>query len=236
MAISPDAATLYFTKAGAVWSVSLEQPGEPRKIHAGDGVAITPDGKNLIISFLEEPVRWAIVSLDTGREQPIRVAGDFSLTPVPPAPGSAARDGRIVLPIAVRDSWFYAPGLFDPATGTVQRIAVPYIGDFFDMGWTPDGKIVAAGYPFQSAIWRFTLSKRKVGKDSGGKQGPRDYGLSVRSAFVFTRNAFRAGINHAAVETATSSTVTTEKVQVCGGDAPQLRFDPSSKGQCARKA
>ena len=159
MAISPDAATLYFAKAGAVWSVSLEQPGEPRKIHAGDGVAITPDGKNLIISFLEEPVRWAIVSLETGREQPIRLAGDFTLTPVPPAPGSAARDGRIVLPVAVRDSWFYSPGLFDPATGTVQRIAVPYIGDFFDMGWTPDGKIVAAGYPFHSAIWKFTSSK-----------------------------------------------------------------------------
>ena len=159
MAMSPDGTTLYFTNAGAVWSVAIEQPGEPRKIHAGDGVAITPDGKKLIISLLEAPVRWAIVSLETGREQPIRVSGDFSLTPLPPAPGSVARDGRILLPIAVSNSWFYSPALFNPATGSVQRIPVPYVGDFFDLGWTPDGKVVAVGYPFESAIWKFTLSK-----------------------------------------------------------------------------
>jgi hypothetical protein len=157
IACSPDGTTLYYIDSGAVWSVSIEQ-GQPRKIHAGDGVAITPDGKNLIISFLEEPVRWSILSLETGQERAIDVGGDLRLTPIPPAPGSVAPDGRIVLPIAVSDSWFYAPALFDPAMGSVQRIPVSYLGDFFGLGWTPDGKIVAAGFPFQSAIWRFTPS------------------------------------------------------------------------------
>ena len=92
------------------------------------------------------------------QERAIDVGGDFRLTPIPPAPGSAAPDGRLVLPIAVSDSWFYAPALFDPATGSVQRIPVSYVGDFFGLGWTPDGKIVAAGFPFQSAIWRFAPS------------------------------------------------------------------------------
>jgi hypothetical protein len=154
MAFSPDGKTLYFSRSGSIWRLLLDQ-GQPEKLHPGDGVATMPDGKNLIISFNEEPIRWAIYSLEKGTEQPIRAGPDFRLTPVPPAPGSASPDGRILLPIAVPDSWFYSPGLFDPRTGAVQRIPLPYVGDFFDLGWTPDGKVVAAGYPFESTIWRF---------------------------------------------------------------------------------
>ena len=155
LAASPDGRTLYYVDSGTVWSVPAED-GPPRKISRGDGVAVTPDGKQLIIQLIEaEQVRWVKVALDNGVEHPIPIKSDIRFAPVPPGPGAVWRDGRIVLPIAVSDSWFWPPAIFDPNIGSVQRIPVPYIADFLSLGWTSEGKIISAVFPIQASIWRF---------------------------------------------------------------------------------
>ena len=102
-----------------------------------------------------ERVRWLKTGLDGGMEQPIPVKGESRFTYAPVGPGAVGRDGRIVLPIAVNDSWFWAPAIFDPNTGTGQRIPVPFKADPPSPAWTNDGKIIAAVYSLQSSLWRF---------------------------------------------------------------------------------
>ncbi len=157
MAASPDGSTVYFVDSGTVWSVATRDE-QPRKIHSGDGVAITPDGKDLIIKLVEtETVRWIKVSVDNGTEQPIAVKGEVRFTPNVPGSGTVGRDGRLVVPIAVSDSWFYPPAIFDPNTGSVQRIPVPDTADYFFPAWTSDGKIIVDAHSLVSSIWRFRL-------------------------------------------------------------------------------
>ncbi|TLY38343.1 MAG: hypothetical protein E6K60_01520 [Nitrospirae bacterium] len=65
---SRDGKTFYFVDSGDVWSIPVDG-GSPQKIHNGDGVAITPDGNNLIIQLIEaERIRWLKVTLD-GRNE-----------------------------------------------------------------------------------------------------------------------------------------------------------------------
>ena len=159
MAASPDGNTLYFRDAGTVWSIPVVD-GQPVKIHIGDGFAVSPDGKSLIVQLWDsENVRFVRVSLEGGPDEPILAQPGTRFVQLPLGPSSVAPDGRILLPISVNDSWFWPPAIFNPATGTVQRIPVTYTGDLFFPSWTSDGKIIAAGYPYMSSIWRFRPSQ-----------------------------------------------------------------------------
>src|SRR5438093_3253454 len=85
---SRDGKTFYFVDSGDVWSIPVDG-GSPQKIHNGDGVAITPDGNNLIIQLIEaERIRWLKVTLDGRNEQPIPVKGDAHFTFAPIGPGA----------------------------------------------------------------------------------------------------------------------------------------------------
>ena len=88
-------------------------------------------------------------------EQPIPLKGDWRFTQAPVGPGAVGRDGRIVLPISVKDSWFWAPAVFNPDTGEVQRIPVPFQADPPAPAWTSDGKIITATFGLNSSLWRF---------------------------------------------------------------------------------
>jgi sugar lactone lactonase YvrE len=156
---SNDAKTLYYVDSGTVWSVPIDG-GQPRKIHNGDGVVLTPDGQHLIVQLIETGgVRWLRVGLDGSGEETIPVKGDAHFTFVPIGPKAVGADGRIVLPIAVKDSWFWAPAIFDPKTGTVDRIPLPFQADPPSPAWTSDGKIVSVVYSLTSSLWRFRPSQ-----------------------------------------------------------------------------
>ena len=134
--------------------------GQPRKIHNGDGVVLTPDGQHLIVQLIETGgVRWLKVGLDGSGEDTIPVKGDAHFTFVPIGPKAVGPDGRIVLPIAVKDSWFWAPAIFDPKTGTVERIPLPFQADPPSPAWTSDGKIISVVYSLTSSLWRFRPSE-----------------------------------------------------------------------------
>ncbi len=156
MAISRQTSTLYYVDSGTIWAVPADKDGPPRKIHSGDGVAIAANGQSLIVQLIEnQGVRWIRTHLDGSMEETIPVKGDWRFTFAPVGPSAVGRDGRIVLPISVKDSWFWVPAVFNPDTGDVQRIPLPFQADPPAPAWTSDGKIIAATFSLSSSLWRF---------------------------------------------------------------------------------
>jgi hypothetical protein len=152
---SHDLATLYVVEAGFVWSLPVAG-GARRQIHAGDGVAVDANGTGLLIQIVEpQRVRWIRTRLDGTMEEPIRVRGEWRFTRTPIGPAAVSPLGRLVLPIAVRDSWFWVPATFDPETGDVRRVPLPFQADPPSPAWTDDGRIIATTYGARGVIWRF---------------------------------------------------------------------------------
>jgi dipeptidyl aminopeptidase/acylaminoacyl peptidase len=153
---SPDAKELFYVDAGAIWRVPLDGGG-PRKIRAGDGVAVTPDGRRLIIQLVESGgVRWMTTDLDGTSEQAIAVKGDARFTPAPIGPGAVAPDGRVALPVSPTGAYFWSSAIFDPRTGAVARIPMPVAADAPFPSWTEDGRVIVVTHGLRSTLWRFT--------------------------------------------------------------------------------
>ncbi|MGE5325562.1 MAG: protein kinase domain-containing protein, partial [Deltaproteobacteria bacterium] len=71
LAASPDGKTLYYVASGTVWSTPTDG-GNPKKLCAGDGVAVDPNGKDLIVNLIEQQVvRLERVSVSGGSPQEI---------------------------------------------------------------------------------------------------------------------------------------------------------------------
>src|SRR5438876_4622983 len=69
LAAAPDGRTLYYTAEGTLWAIPADD-GTPRKISAGDGVAVDPNGKGLIVNLVEKTgVRLVRAPLAGGTEQ-----------------------------------------------------------------------------------------------------------------------------------------------------------------------
>jgi hypothetical protein len=156
MTASPDGKTIYYVESGTIWSIRAED-GTPEKIHAGDGVAVARDGKNLFIQLAQVgKVEWLRMDVETRKVQPIAVK-EAAISPIatPPGPNALGPDGRILLAISVPDAWFYLPAIFNPNTGSIQRIPIRYDADMFTPGWSADGRIIAVAHTIESTIWRF---------------------------------------------------------------------------------
>ena len=155
LAGSPDGKTVYYIQSGAVWAVP-STGGESRKIRNGDAVAPDPGGRYLVIEVDDtNKVRLFHVPLDGGRGQEIPVQDDFRLAQGAYLTSNAVGpDGRIVVHVALRSSWFWPVGVLDPRTGKVDLLPP---GTSYDMGggWGPDGQVVYDAKGLQSALWRF---------------------------------------------------------------------------------
>ena len=155
LASSADGRTLYCAADGTIWSVSTTS-GELRTIRAGNGVAVDPRGRYLLVQLIETPKSRLIrVPLNGGSEQEIQLTGPFHLTPYPIASGAISTDGRLLAPLASPDSLFFPPGLIDLATGRMTRIPVDRPGDYRIMAWGPDGQVIAGSAALHATIWKF---------------------------------------------------------------------------------
>jgi hypothetical protein len=118
-------------------------------------VAPNPNGQDLIVMRSQKDGNHLVrVPLSGGAEQPIPFASDLSLQGYF-APNAVGKDGRIVVIVEALDSWWAEVGVLDPRTGKLQKLTVPYSGDLIDAGWTPDGRILAAGLRMQASLWRY---------------------------------------------------------------------------------
>jgi hypothetical protein len=155
LAASPDGESLYYVSSGTVWSIP-SKGGDPRKICAGDGMAVDPNGRDLIVNLNElEHVRLIRIPLSGGPQQEIPVRSDVSLGPYPLGPSAVNKGGKAVVETAPLDSWFFGLAVLDLATGELRRIPFSYTGDIELTGWASDGRILATAIPMRAHIWRF---------------------------------------------------------------------------------
>jgi len=155
VAASPDGNSLYYVNSGSVWSVP-SQGGRPRRICAGDGVVADPNGRELIVKLNEqERVHLERVPLSGGPAQPIQVRNNLHMAPYQLSPGALNKDGKLLVTVAPKDSWFFCLATLDLATGKLTPVPLNYTFDIATAGWASDGHILAAGSPIRAHIWRF---------------------------------------------------------------------------------
>jgi len=152
---SPDGATLYIAAGGVIWSVA-STGGELRKVCPGDAVAADPGGRRLVVSRnANSGIALFEVPLDGGTERPLPMDSAIRLLPGYISPGTI-REGRMLISLMIRDSWFNPLALLDLASGHITPVAGDGVSDFHSGAWTRDGQIVVCRLGLVSSIWRFT--------------------------------------------------------------------------------
>jgi hypothetical protein len=155
LAASADGRTLFYTTSKNVWAIPAAD-GPPRKICAGDGFAVDPNGQDLIVNLNEQAgVHLVRVPISGGPGHDIRVQNDPPIGPIPLGGNGVRKDGKILVGVAPRDSWFFTLAILDPATGKLTRVPVNYTGDLFPSAWGSDGRILATGALMRAQLWRF---------------------------------------------------------------------------------
>jgi hypothetical protein len=161
MAAAPDGTEIYCVAAGVIWAVPVSG-ATPRKIGAGDAVAVDTAGDNLIVASLERPQsRLFRLPLRGGSPVEIPLTGPYRLGGVGSGdanPG-AVRNGLLAAPLG-SSLWYNPPGIFDLASGKSVRIPLDYTGDFWRMSWSPDGKVIGEAFEWNSTMWKFTPEGR----------------------------------------------------------------------------
>jgi hypothetical protein len=155
LAASPDGKDLYYATEGSIWAIPAAD-GTPRKVSAGDGVAVDPNGKEVIINLLDTGgARLVRIPLSGSPEQIINVQDGIRIDPLPLGGNGLRKDGKLLIGVSPRDSWFFSPAVLDVASGELTRIPLNYTGDILLSGWASDGPILAYGEPMRAHIWRF---------------------------------------------------------------------------------
>jgi len=152
---SRDGTTLYYVASRTVWAIPSSD-GQPRRIGPGDGVALDPNGKDLIVRLFEKKgVRLVRVPASGGTEEPIPFQSALRLAPVDMGLDAIGKDGRALVSITTPDSWFYGAGVLDLRSGKLDRIPLNFTGDVLGLGWQSDGRILSTGWPLKAKLWRF---------------------------------------------------------------------------------
>ena len=159
LAVSSNRQTIYYASGGTIWAVPMSD-GKPRPLHAGNSVAVDPRSGDPIVQLVDAAgVRLVGVTGD-GTSRPIAFTSEVLLAPFPLSSNAVGVDGRILVQVTSRDSWFFRPGLVDPVSGRMDRIPLSYEGDVMAPAWDSTGEVVATGSPLRSTIWRFRPTAR----------------------------------------------------------------------------
>jgi serine/threonine protein kinase len=151
---SPDGTTIYYADAGSIWAMP-SAGGAARKLHDGDSMAPTPDGKYLIIQLNGVgSCRLVRFSLDGGADQEIAVHSPLPIATNLLLPNAVGPDGRILVEAGSPGSWFWPPAILDPKTGSLTIVLPNEEYDGY-AGWSSDGRVVMTTQRLQSMLWRF---------------------------------------------------------------------------------
>jgi hypothetical protein len=157
---SPDGATSYLSARGVIWSIP-SSGGDARKIRAGDRVIADSSGRRLIVQVRENSqLHLFSVALDGSPEREIPLDQSVRLAGSPLSASGLSADGRLLVPLAPRDSWFNPPGVIDIATGRITRIPSDNQNDYRSMGWTRDGQVIALRNGLRATLWKFQPAPR----------------------------------------------------------------------------
>ena len=157
---SPDGSTVFFADSGAIWSMPMGG-GMRRRLAEGSSVAPDPNGKFVVTQVIrDDGVHLLHVPLDGTPPREIPIVGDMPIAPLNLAPNAVAPDGRILVEVVSRSSWFWPAAILDPRTG---RLAIVPPGLAYDMagaGWDAQGRVVTIALAVESSLWRFRPEKR----------------------------------------------------------------------------
>jgi eukaryotic-like serine/threonine-protein kinase len=153
---APDGKTIFYVASGVVWSVSADD-GEPKRIRRGDFVAVDPHGQYVIVQTNEkDTVRLVRVPLSGGPEAEIAMHSDLRIAPDSGlAPNAINPDGRILVRVVSRESWFWPPAILDQKTGSLTPVLKDWNTDYTLSGWSHTGDIVGVTWTARSRLWRF---------------------------------------------------------------------------------
>ena len=131
--------------------------GEPQNIGSADSVAVSPDGRELIVVLNEAAgIRLVKRAWPGGEEQAVPIRGDFRLTPWPIGPNAVSRAGHIAVRVTMKDSWFWPAGIVDPRSGSVTLLPEASVTDMLSPGWDDQDRVVTIVKFTSSTLWRFT--------------------------------------------------------------------------------
>jgi eukaryotic-like serine/threonine-protein kinase len=157
---SPDGTTVFFADSGAIWSMPMA--GGPRhRVAAGTSVAPDPNGRYVVTQVIQDDgVHLLHVPLDGAAPHEITIAGDMPIAPLGLAPNAVAPDGRILVEVVSRASWFWPAAILDPKTGRLTIIPPGLAYDMTSAGWDAQGRVVTVALGLESSLWRFRPEKR----------------------------------------------------------------------------
>jgi eukaryotic-like serine/threonine-protein kinase len=157
---SPDGSTVFFADSGAIWSMPIGG-GPRRRLAAGNSVAPDPNGRYVVTQVVQDDgVHLLHVPLDGTAPHEISIAGDMPIAPVGLAPNAVAPDGRILVEVVSRASWFWPAAILDPKTGRLSIIPPGLAYDMVSAGWDAQGRVVTVALGLESSLWRFRPEKR----------------------------------------------------------------------------
>jgi Tol biopolymer transport system component len=156
---SPDGKTLYLISDGNLFAAPVDG-GEPRKLGRAEAVAANPNGQDVVVMRTEKDgpqlVRFPLAA---GAAEQVLPFNAPLLLNAAFSPAAVRADGRISITVLRKNSWWDEPAILDPKTGQVEKLTVPYDGDAFCVGWTPDGAMISVGQPMHGSLWRFRRSE-----------------------------------------------------------------------------
>jgi hypothetical protein len=159
LAVSSNRQTIYYASGGTIWAVDMSD-GMPRRLRTGNSVAVDPRSGDPIVQLVDAAGVHLLRMTDAGTSQPITITSEVLLAPFPLSSNAVGADGRILVQVTSRDSWFFRPGLVDPVSGRMDRIPLNYEGDVMAPGWGSTNEVVATGSPLRSTMWRFRPAAR----------------------------------------------------------------------------
>jgi eukaryotic-like serine/threonine-protein kinase len=151
---SPDGNTIFFADSGAIWSMPAAG-GARRKIGEGAAVAVDPAGRYVVAQVIGDGVKLQKIPLDGGKPEAIPVRDETPISINLIAPNAVAADGRVLVEIVSRASWFWPAAILDPRTGRFN-VVPPGMGyDMVSAGWDAQGRVVTVALALESSLWRY---------------------------------------------------------------------------------
>ncbi len=155
---APDGKTIYYALDGFVYSIPASG-GAPKKLIAGNSVAVDPHGQYLVVKVDSETGSYLLrYGFSDGSEQRIPTSGRYPIGGSSLGPSAISRDGRIALQVSPFDSWFWPAAILDPRTGEME-LAAQIEADMANPGWDDEGRLITSALFFRSSLWRFHLDK-----------------------------------------------------------------------------
>ncbi|MGH9662837.1 MAG: TolB family protein, partial [Bryobacteraceae bacterium] len=159
MAASPDGNALYYSFSGDIWAQPVAG-GEPKRITEGIDVTLDPKGEYLYVKRARKGVMGIFrIPVAGGDAEELPMPVEYHVAYPGLSPAAVDARGRILVPVASKDRWYYQTAILDPAAKSFTLVPMAIDGDASPAGWAPDGRILARGKRYLSSLWRYQRSK-----------------------------------------------------------------------------